>query len=584
MLMTSRHGTFRAGIATRLFAFFLCAAQAVVCGAAPNIFDDDWTPPKPGSTPVHPAEPAPVKKPGAERAPVKPADETGPRAPADAPAEAPTEAPSEASVAKPAAGRRAIPGAAELARSRAQMKELFAGRMADRSMPARRALAQALLEAVPRTADNPTDQYVLLGGAIKAAREGASARLCFSAADEMAKLFKVDALPVKAEATLAMPLRADSPVVSSENAREGLELLDELIDAEDFGSAAKVAAHLRPSIPADSTLAPTLAKRTRELETLRLQRERVVAQLAKLKRSPDDPAANLFVGSYYCFGRGDWATGLALLAKGSDVELRKLAAEDLREAGDDAVAGRLGDAWWKVGERQGEALRAKTWQHAASFYRRELPGATGLRRTLVEKRIANAGLGEEPGRVNLFALLASAGGNAVKGTPKLENGVLTAGSQKNLLVEFPYVAPDEYDYSVTFRAGPSGEFLQIQPCPGGTGRQFSWRMGAFDNKWSYFEKLESGTYGRFGDKMEAQWMAPGERYTCVIKVRRDGVEAFLNDKRMTGFKTDYTGVSLLPGLKLSRTDTLGLQIAPGFEVEAASVVEVTGQGKVLKGR
>jgi hypothetical protein len=40
----------------------------------------------------------------------------------------------------------------------------------------------------------------------------------------------------------------------------------------------------------------------------------------------------------------------------------------------------------------------------------------------------------------------------------------------------------------------------------------------------------------------------------------------------------------LPGLKLSRTDTLGLQIAPGFEVEAASVVEVTGQGKVLKGR
>jgi hypothetical protein len=309
-----------------------------------------------------------------------------------------------------------------------------------------------------------------------------------------------------------------------------------------------------------------------------------VAQLAKLKTSPDDPAANLFVGSYYCFTRAEWEKGLPLLAKGSDAALKKLAAEDLSDSQKDASAARLGDDWWKVGERQAESLRAKTWQHAAGFYQRELAAATGLRRTLLEKRISDAQLPDQPGRVNLFALFASAGGNAVNGTPKLENGVLSAGSTKNLLVEFPYAAPDEYDYSVTFRAGPSGEFVQVQPCPGNTGQQFSWRMGAFNNKWSYFEKLESGTYGRFGDKMENQWMVAGERYTCVIKVRRNGVEAFLNDKRVTGFKTDYAGVSLLPGLKLSRTDTLGLQCAPGFEIEAASVMEVTGQGKVLKGR
>jgi hypothetical protein len=552
----------------RVLVFVQCMVQALVCAAAPNIFDDDWTPPTRNNPPVQPAEPArPEAKPSVQPAPVKPSVEIAPRAPA---AKLP--------------GRRPVPAAAELAQSRAQMKELFAAQMADRAMPARRALAQALLDAVPRTADNPSDQYVLLGGAINAAREGASARLCFSAADQMAKLFEVDALPVKADATLKMPLRADSPTVASENAREALELLDGLIAAEDFVSAARLAAQLKPLILTDSTLAPTLAKRIKELETLRLQHERVLAQLAKLKTSPDDPAANLFVGSYYCFTRAEWEKGLPLLAKGSDVELKKLAAEDLSHLQNDASAARLGDDWWKVGERQAESLRAKTWQHAAGFYQRELAAATGLRRTLLEKRIMEAQLPEQPGRVNLFALFASAGGNAVKGTPRLQNGVLTAGSAKNLLVEFPYAAPDEYDYSVTFRAGPSGEFLQVQPCPGNTGQQFSWRMGAFNNKWGWFEKLESGKYGRFGDKMETQWMAPGERYTCVIKVRRDGVEAFLNDKRVTGFKTDYTGVSLLPELKLSRTDTLGLQCAPGFEVEATSVVEVTGQGKVLKGR
>jgi hypothetical protein len=576
--MTTRRRTFRAVLSMQLLALLLCAVQALVCAAAPNIFDDDgWTPPKRNTPPAQPVEPArPETKPPVQPASIKP--------PVDRPVETTPHTPQPAPVSKPPPpGRRPVPAAAELAQSRAQMKELFAAQMADHAMPARRALAQALLDAVPRTADNPTDQYVLLGGAINAAREGASARLCFSAADQMAKLFEVDALPVKANATLKMPLRADSPAVASENAREAMELLDSLITAEDFVSAARLAAQLKPLIPADSTLAPTLTKRIKELEMLRLQHERVVAQLAKLKTSPDDPTANLFVGSYYCFTRGEWDKGLTMLAKGSDVELKKLAAEDLSESQKDASAARLGDAWWKVGERQSEALRAKTWQHAAGFYQRELVAATGLRRALLEKRISDAPLPDQPGRVNLFALLASARGNAIKGTPKLQNGVLTPDSPKNLLVEFPYAAPDEYDYSVTFRAGPSGEFLQVLTCPGNTGQQFSWRMGAFSNKWSWFEKLESGKYGRFGDKMEAQWMAPGERYTCVVKVRRDGVEAFLNDKRMTGFKTDYAGVSLLPELKLSRTDTLGVQCAPGFEIEAASVVEVTGQGKVLKG-
>jgi hypothetical protein len=464
------------------------------------------------------------------------------------------------------------------------MKELFAAKMSDRSMPGRRTLAQALLDAVPRTADNASDQYILLGGAINAAREGASARLCFAAADQMARLFEVDALPIKAHAVTTMPLRADSPLVASENAREGLDLVNDLVAADDFPAASRLCALLRSVIPADSTLAPVLAKRVKEIDALRLQRDRVAAQLTRLKATPGDPDANLFVGSYYCFTRGAWDVGLPMLARGADAELKKLAADDLANAARDDNAARLGDAWWKVGERQPEALRPRTWQHAADFYRRELATATGLRRTLIEQRIATAPAADEPGHVDLFALFRRAGANAVKGTPRLENGTLSAAAGKNLLVEFPYVAPEEYDYAVTFRAPPSGEFLQVQPCPGATRSQFSWRLGAFDNQWAWFERLEGGRYGRFGEKFREQWMAPGERYTSVIKVRRDGVEAFLNGTRVSAYKTDWTGVSLLPDLKLSRPDTLGLVCPPGCLVEGASVVEVTGQGRVLQRR
>ncbi len=41
----------------------------------------------------------------------------------------------------------------------------------------------------------------------------------------------------------------------------------------------------------------------------------------KLKESPDDPAANLAVGSYLCFNKDQWERGLPMLAKGSDPAL-----------------------------------------------------------------------------------------------------------------------------------------------------------------------------------------------------------------------------------------------------------------------
>jgi hypothetical protein len=204
-----------------------------------------------------------------------------------------------------------------------------------------------------------------------------------------------------------------------------------------------------------------------------------------------------------------------------------------------------------------------------------LDSTNGLRRIVLEKRIREAQI--EPGHVDLLALF-SQGGNVIKGKAKFENGMLSNGSTDNLLIEFPYIAPSEYDYSVTFRAAENGEFMQIQP---GGGRQFSWRM---EGQWAWFEVLDSGKYGRFAGGPKDKWMVAGERYTCTVKVRNNGLEVFLNDKKVTSFKTDYTGVSLLKDLKMSRTDTLGLKIPPGFEIEAASVLEVMGQGRILRAK
>ena len=56
-----------------------------------------------------------------------------------------------------------------------------------------------------------------------------------------------------------------------------------------------------------------------------------VMQKAKLvlDKTPHDPGANLTVGRYYCFMKGDWAKGLAMLAVSNDENLKPVALKDI---------------------------------------------------------------------------------------------------------------------------------------------------------------------------------------------------------------------------------------------------------------
>ena len=174
-----------------------CIAWAVACSAlyahAGNIFDDDWTPPKP----VGQQHAAPAKIPPAVSIPV-------PSATGQVPA------------VSPSPSRHAIPDKSDQARSRGLLRAAFAEKLKDRSIAGRKKLAHALLDEAPKTADNPSDQYVLLGGAIEASKDAGILQLCFQAADTMAVQYEVDGLNVKTEAALKVNLRGESPASARE--------------------------------------------------------------------------------------------------------------------------------------------------------------------------------------------------------------------------------------------------------------------------------------------------------------------------------------------------------------------------------
>jgi len=358
-----------------LLALLLTPAAA----AAPSIFDDNWTPPKS----ERPAPPPPPK-----------ADPPKPQTPAtpDVPPVVDPPAPAPAVAAVTPVARRPVPSPADQARVRALMREVYAAQLNDRTAPARRKLAESLMTQADRSAELPVEQFVLLAAAVNASAEAASLPLAFSAADRLAKSFDVDALALKAEAVRAPLPRPPTPEATLDNVRAALDLAEDLAAAEDYATALRVLAVVQPTAAADPALRAQLAERQRALTAVRDVAAKAAKDLDALRANPEDPAANLAVGRFYCFYRNDWPAGLPLLAKGADVPLRDLAARERTAAGvAERVAG-VADEWWALAAKQPDpAAKAAITAHAVDLYRSALDGVAGLRRQLIEQRIATAG-------------------------------------------------------------------------------------------------------------------------------------------------------------------------------------------------
>jgi hypothetical protein len=324
-----------------------------------TIFDDDWKPPAPTEKPAQPPPPPPAETPR----------------------------PPDATTAPATPQRRPVPPAAEQAHSRKLFRDLYAADLANRSPVARRALAAKLIEQAGTVGDAPADQFVLLAGAVDAAREGADLRLVSRAADAMADAYDVDGLHVKSEAAAQMPLRADLPATTAENCQAGQALADQLAAADDFATALHLLRSLQPAAP-DAPTRAQLQKRAKEIEALKAAADHYALLAEKLRAAPKDPAANLALGQHLCFVRDDWAHGLPLLAKGADPTLKTVAIQELKSPpeADGRIA--LADAWWTYAQGRNASEKAAIQAHAVAIYRLALPDVKGLVKLKVEGRLA----------------------------------------------------------------------------------------------------------------------------------------------------------------------------------------------------
>ncbi len=383
----------------------------------------------------------------------------------------------------------------------------------------RTALANKLFQRATETQDT-TERFVLLQEAKDLASETWQGKLAFDVIDVMAKEYEISGPSMKVE---VFEQAVKKPRISPEQkiaiAKVALEVIDAAIGEDKFDVAKKA-----------GRIASQLVRQTNNKDLL----QEIVAKgkdvgiaakayadaqkaMATLKGMPDDPEANLIVGKYLCFNKGNWKKGLPMLAKGSDDTFKALAAKDVAGAANANEQVKLGDAWWDVANVQEGMAKKQVEDRACYWYRQASPNLSGLTKDKVEKRINKIQVGND----SIVDLLLYTQGKAGKG------GLTLGPSSTPSTVAISYKPSGEYDLMLVFttnRVQSFSDFLVNVP--------FAEKIYCFCVRWS--QGQDQLGFFKLDKRLEATVLPsnlkPGTKYTLLLKIRKLGVKAYLDGK------------------------------------------------------
>jgi len=517
--------------------------------------------------------------PAADPAPAKPGE------PAAAPAPKPAPAPARvADVTK----RVSVPDAARQKEAEKLVKELFKEPYAKKAPADRQALAALLLQQAVKTADDPAAAWVLCRESQDISAQLGHIRGTIKAIETAALLFDIDAFALKQTALTAAAKTVKTPVDSADLAAALLELTDELIAADQYEAADKATALAVQAAKKSNEMgllvrATTRAKEVSEAKSRYLAMKNVLQTLAK---NPEDPAANNEMGQFLCFVKGSWDLGLRFLAKGSDATMKGLAEKELAMSGKAADQVALADGWWELMEKEKSPLRkSQMLARAGALYELAYLGATGLTRTKVEKRLAEADAANTGPNapVNLLRLIDPTK-DTVSGQWRLENGALlsSAGNAHRLMI--PYQPPEEYDVTMVVSRRTGTDNISMGLVFGGA--QFNLSIDAHSGQGgvSLIELIEGVTTVQSNPAMARGLFVTGsEPHAIVYSVRKDRISAAVNGRTVLSWEP--AGRRLLPPTIWKLPDNRAMSVGVwGVEISVSRLIltPVTGQGKKLR--
>lgn len=285
---------------------------------------------------------------------------------------------------------RGIPGVAAQSQAEQRIRQIYSSDYQDTSFNGRRALAKRLIDASEQTQSDWDAKYVLLREARSLAAVVGDVTTAFEAIDLMVESFPVTKLHLRIEA-----LQSAMPTLSAANANLAaasmcMDLVDQSIVEGEYERAemllalATEAARKAKSKPYFEWIEARAAVLRPLKDAWEVARPAQVA----LARAPDDPAANLVAGTFVTFVKGDFDTGLPMLAKSADGRLSALAKQDLQTPADrPSLQLKTAGAWWDLAEGQPVDYQPAIRKRAGLWYRKAVGSLDGLDRALAQRRL-----------------------------------------------------------------------------------------------------------------------------------------------------------------------------------------------------
>jgi hypothetical protein len=283
-----------------------------------------------------------------------------------------------------------VPEEADLEKALQVVKDVFGNDFAAaKSNIQKQQLVRKMLSTVAETKD-PIDRFALLQVAREIAISAGDGARAFQAVDEMARSFQIDAVRMKAAVLHDLSKKAQTMAQHRSVAEQSFRMADEAIRGDDVLTGSKLAdlALAESRKARDSQLGKQIVEWKREFDEVVQVYEKAKRGLEKLETVPTDPTANLDVGKYACFVKGDWRSGLMMLALGNDPQLKELAVREIEPDLEPARRVELADAWWGLAEQTDGLGKTAMFARAAYHYRLAAPQVVGLLNVKTKRRLA----------------------------------------------------------------------------------------------------------------------------------------------------------------------------------------------------
>jgi hypothetical protein len=259
-----------------------------------------------------------------------------------------------------------------------------------KTAPAKLALAAKLNSQGDASKDDPIERFALWRMAADKDVEAGDVASAIDIIEKISAQFEGDTETMKYELLSGGAARATN---TPEGARifcdTAMKLATAAVAREDFDAASRYAKLATGSLRRvkDPQFNRDVMAHDREIEHLKTRYAAVAKAMETLKDDPDSAAANLTVGQWRCFTKGNWDKGLPYLAKGSREDLAQLARQELAKPAAAQAQAAVGDGWWALAEKDRSETKAGFRARALYWYEKASPGLTGLARVGVDKRI-----------------------------------------------------------------------------------------------------------------------------------------------------------------------------------------------------